>query len=81
MNVANSMNAKPGQIALSWLLQKGDFVVPIPGTTRRTHLEENIAAISIGLTKGDMAMLDECLTPDKIAGNRYADWIMETIDR
>jgi aryl-alcohol dehydrogenase-like predicted oxidoreductase len=80
-DIAAEHHAKPGQIALSWLLQKGDDIVPIPGTKRRTYLEENIAAADVALTATQMKTLDEALAADKISGPRYAPWIMATVDR
>ena len=79
--IAAAKNAKPGQIALAWLLRKGDDIVPIPGTKRRSYLEENVAAAAIALDPDEMAALDDALGPGKIAGPRYPDWMMETIDR
>jgi aryl-alcohol dehydrogenase-like predicted oxidoreductase len=79
--IAAAKGAKPGQIALAWLLHKGDDIVPIPGTKRRRYLEENVAAEAISLDPSDMEALGEALGPDKIAGPRYPDWVMETIDR
>jgi len=49
--IAERTNAKPGQVALAWLLQKGEDIVPIPGTKRRTYLEENTAAVSLKLER------------------------------
>jgi aryl-alcohol dehydrogenase-like predicted oxidoreductase len=79
--VAAAKGAKPGQIALAWLLHKGDDIVPIPGTKRRSYLEENVAAEAIRLDPADMSALDEALGPGKISGPRYPEWIMATIDR
>jgi aryl-alcohol dehydrogenase-like predicted oxidoreductase len=79
--IATAKHAKPGQIALTWLLHKGDDIVPIPGTKRRRYLEENVAAEAIRLDPADMEALDEALGPGKIAGPRYPDWMLETIDR
>jgi aryl-alcohol dehydrogenase-like predicted oxidoreductase len=78
---AAAKQAKPGQIALAWLLHKGDDIAPIPGTKRRRYLEENVAAEAISLDPADMEALDEALGPGKIAGPRYPDWMLETIDR
>ena len=80
-DVAAQKRAKPGQIALAWLLHKGDDIIPIPGTKRRTYLEENIAAAAIRLDPDQMKALDEALAPGTIAGPRYPEWIMATIDR
>jgi aryl-alcohol dehydrogenase-like predicted oxidoreductase len=79
--IAAAQHAKPGQIALAWLLHKGADIVPIPGTKRRSYLEENVAAATVQLDPTQMAALDDALAPGKILGPRYADWIMATIDR
>ncbi|MGR9172309.1 aldo/keto reductase [Rhizobium sp. KDH_Rht_773_N] len=80
-DMAAEKGVQPGQVALAWLLHKGEDIVPIPGTKRRTYLEENIAAASVRLDDGEMRRLDEALVTGTISGNRYADWIMATIDR
>ena len=74
--IAAANRAKLGQIALAWLLQKGDDLVPIPGTKRRKYLEENVAAENVQLDPLQMKVLDDALTPAKVSGQRYADWIM-----
>ena len=79
--VAAAYHAQPGQIALAWLLHKGDEIVPIPGTKRRKYLEENIAAASIQLNAGDMKQLDDALATGTVAGKRYPDRTMATVDR
>lgn len=79
--VAAVTHAKPAQIALAWLLNKGDDIVPIPGTKRRKYLEENVAAETVKLDPAQMKELDNALAPGKVSGQRYADWIMATIDR
>jgi aryl-alcohol dehydrogenase-like predicted oxidoreductase len=80
-DVAAAQHATLGQIALAWLLHKGDDIVPIPGTKRRKYLEENVAAESVQLDPAQMKVLDDALAPGKVSGKRYADWIMATIDR
>jgi len=72
---------KPGQIALAWLLHKGDDIVPIPGTKRRKYLEENVAAADVRLTRDEMATLDAALAPEKVAGPRYSEKAMAQVDR
>jgi aryl-alcohol dehydrogenase-like predicted oxidoreductase len=79
--IATAKNVKPGQVALAWILHKGDFIVPIPGTKRRKYLEENVAAATVQLDPAQMKVLDEPLAPGKVSGQRYADWIMATLDR
>jgi aryl-alcohol dehydrogenase-like predicted oxidoreductase len=79
--LARRKDATPGQIALAWLLHKGDDVVPIPGTKRRKYLEENIAAVAVELNPEEMAELDRALPPEKVAGPRYNERMMATVDR
>lgn len=79
--LAASKGATAGQIALAWLLQKGDDMVPIPGTKRRSYLEENIGAAAITLSAEEMAHLDEALAPGKVSGPRYNPATMAMIDR
>jgi aryl-alcohol dehydrogenase-like predicted oxidoreductase len=70
-----------GQIALAWLLQRGPDVVPIPGTKRRSYLEENVAADTIMLSAAEISVLDETLAPDQVSGPRYNERMMSTVDR
>ncbi len=79
--VAAKHGATPAQIALAWLLHKGDDIVPIPGTKRRKYLEENAGAASITLSADDMARLDAALRPEAIAGPRYNERAMGWVDR
>ena len=79
--IAERKNAKPGQVALAWLLHKGDDIVPIPGTKRRTYLEENIAAVSLRLDPEEVAELDHALPPEAISGPRYNEKLMAMVDR
>ena len=79
--IARDKQATPAQIALAWLLHKGDDVVPIPGTKRQSYLEENVGAAAIALSAADMKSLDAALAPEKVSGDRYASWIMPTVDR
>ncbi len=79
--IAKNKDATPGQIALAWLLQKGEDVVPIPGTKRRSYLEQNVAAVSIKLSAEEMGELDRSLSPSAIAGPRYNERMMALVDR
>jgi aryl-alcohol dehydrogenase-like predicted oxidoreductase len=63
----------PGQLALAWLVGRGADVVPIPGTKRRAYLQENVAALDVALSPGDIACLDELLPVGAAAGPRYED--------
>jgi aryl-alcohol dehydrogenase-like predicted oxidoreductase len=79
--IAERKKATPGQIALAWLLHKGDDIVSIPGTKRRTYLEENVAAAGVKLEPGEMAELDHALSPEAISGTRYNERMMALVDR
>ncbi len=79
--IASAKGVKPGQIALAWLLAKGDDIAPIPGTKRRSYLEENVAAAEIRLSADDVAALDAALPPGSIAGPRYTENQMAMVDR
>jgi aryl-alcohol dehydrogenase-like predicted oxidoreductase len=79
--IAERKSAEPGQIALAWLLHRGGDVVPIPGTKRRTYLEENAAAVGLKLDTEEMAELDHALSPEAISGPRYNDHMMSMVDR
>jgi aryl-alcohol dehydrogenase-like predicted oxidoreductase len=80
-DLAAQKNATPGQIALAWLLHKGGDIVPIPGTKRRTYLEENAVAASIVLTAAEMERLDAALPLGAVAGPRYNERGMAWVDR
>ena len=80
-DIAKEKKAKPGQLALAWLLHKGPSIVPIPGTKRRSYLEENIAAAMISLSPSEMKALDDALAPNKISGPRYTPTMMSMVDR
>jgi len=80
-NIADSIGAKPSQVALAWLLGKGDFIVPIPGTKRRKYLEENAGAVDVKLSADDMARLEAALRPEAVSGPRYNEKLMAWVDR
>jgi aryl-alcohol dehydrogenase-like predicted oxidoreductase len=80
-DLARRKDATPAQIALAWLLAKGDDIVPIPGTKRRTFLEENVGAADVNLTAAEVAALDTILPEGKAAGDRYAPELAKYIDR
>ena len=75
--LAVTKGCTPGQLALAWVLARGEDIVPIPGTKRRTYLEENLAAADVKLTAEDIAWLDDNV--GEPAGDRYAD--MGTVNR
>ena len=71
--IASDKGATPGQIALAWLLAKGDDIASIPGAKTRAHLEENVAAVNITLSADENARLDAALPPGATAGPRYGE--------
>jgi aryl-alcohol dehydrogenase-like predicted oxidoreductase len=79
--IAQRRGASPAQMALAWVLAKGNDIVPIPGTKRRKYLEENAAAADIKLTPAEVAELEEAVPQDGVAGERYAPQAMRAIDR
>ncbi|HWE43885.1 MAG TPA: aldo/keto reductase [Gemmatimonadaceae bacterium] len=79
--LAARKGVKPGQVALAWLLHKGPDIVPIPGTKRRTYLEENVAAADVRLSADEMRALDAALAPEKVSGPRYSAKAMAQVDR
>ncbi|MDP9126433.1 MAG: aldo/keto reductase [Pseudomonadota bacterium] len=79
--IAVSLGATAGQVALAWVLAQGDGIVPIPGTKRRKYLEENVAAAAIRLSPEVAAALGAALAPDKVQGERYSAERMATVDR
>src|SRR5438105_5956079 len=72
-DLAAAKGCTPAQLALAWVLSRGDDVVPIPGTKRRTYLEQNAAASAITLIEDELRELDEAFPPGAAAGPRYAD--------
>jgi aryl-alcohol dehydrogenase-like predicted oxidoreductase len=79
--LASEKGATPAQLALAWLLHRGDDIVPIPGTTKISRLEENAAAADIELSDADMAHLEEAAPLGAGAGERYAESGMRTVMR
>ena len=79
--IADRRGVKPGQLALAWVLAKGEDLVPIPGTKRRKYLEENTAAADIKLAAEDVAELEAAVPQEEIVGDRYAPSSLQAIDR
>jgi aryl-alcohol dehydrogenase-like predicted oxidoreductase len=73
-DIAESHGVTKGQVALAWLLAQWEGLVPIPGTKRRTYLEENLAAIDVVLSPQDIARLSEALPPGSASGLRYPEF-------
>jgi len=79
--IAQRKGVTPAQLALAWVLAKGEDLIPIPGTKRRKYLEENAAAVDIRLTSGEVTELEAAVPENEIAGERYAEAAMKAIDR
>jgi aryl-alcohol dehydrogenase-like predicted oxidoreductase len=78
--LAATKGCTPAQVALAWLLARGDDVVPIPGTTKAARLEENAGAAFIGLSAADLATLADAVPADAAAGDRYPEGMMALVD-
>ena len=79
--VASAKAATPAQIALAWLLAQGPDIVPIPGTKRRSYLEENAGAANIELTPADLEKLEAAAPRGVAKGARYLERMMSLLDR
>jgi aryl-alcohol dehydrogenase-like predicted oxidoreductase len=79
-SLAASAGCTPAQLSIAWVLSRGDHVVPIPGTTSFNHLEENFAAGSLDVPRDLLAEIDSLITPDAVAGARYAEATLAEVD-
>jgi aryl-alcohol dehydrogenase-like predicted oxidoreductase len=71
--IAERKKATPAQIALAWLLAQKPWIVPIPGTTKLSRLEENIGAVAVELTAADLRDIDSAASKIKVEGSRYPE--------
>ncbi len=78
--IAEAKGCTPGQLALAWVLAQGDDVVPIPGTKRRTYLEENVGALDVELDSADLDALAAAVPRDAVVGGRYHPSAMGSIN-
>jgi len=78
--IAREKGCTPAQLALAWLLARGNDIVPIPGTKQRARLEENAQAVGIALRKSDLARIDAVAPKGVAAGARYAETGMRLLD-
>ncbi|OHB25343.1 MAG: aldo/keto reductase [Desulfuromonadaceae bacterium GWB2_53_15] len=79
--IAGRKGITPGQLALAWVLARGDDIVPIPGTKRRTYLEENIAAGTVAISAAEMDEIAELLPRGAASGERYPAYMMAFLNR
>jgi aryl-alcohol dehydrogenase-like predicted oxidoreductase len=80
-DVATKRGVTPGQVAIAWLLARGPDVVPIPGSKKRPHLEENCGAADVTLGAQEITELDAALAAEKVSGPRYNPRQMTMVDR
>jgi len=79
--MAREKGCTASQLALAWLLAQGDDVIPIPGTKRRSYLEENVGAVAVELTADDLRRIDDVAPKGAAAGSRYPETMMALLDR
>jgi len=79
--LAKEKGCTPSQLALAWVLAQGKDVVPIPGTKRRTYLEDNVGALNVRLTAEDLRRIDEVFPSGVAAGLRYPEHMMSLVNR
>jgi aryl-alcohol dehydrogenase-like predicted oxidoreductase len=79
--MAAEKGCRPAQLALAWVLAQGEDIVPIPGTKRRKYLEENVAALNVGLTAEDLRQIDALAPKGVAAGARYPEAMMDLVNR
>jgi aryl-alcohol dehydrogenase-like predicted oxidoreductase len=73
--------ATPAQVALAWLLAQQAWIVPIPGTTKRHRLEENVGAVNVQLTADDLREIDQAAAQIEVRGARYPEHLMKLVGR
>ena len=78
---AEQRNATPAQIALAWLLAQKPWIAPIPGTTKRHRLEENLGAAQIQLTADDLRDIDRAESQIEVHGARYPEHLQKLVGR
>ena len=78
--IAEEKGCKPAQLALAWVLAQDKNIVPIPGTKRRKYLEDNVAALEVQLSAGDLRRIDEIFPAGAAAGLRYPEHMMERVN-
>jgi aryl-alcohol dehydrogenase-like predicted oxidoreductase len=79
--IAERKGITAGQLALAWVMAKGEDIVPIPGTKRRKYLEENAKAAEVRLSPAEVKELEAAVPEDAVAGERYAAPQLQAIDR
>lgn len=78
--IAKAKGVTPGQLALAWVLAQGKDIIPIPGTTKSKHLEENVGALQIELSPSDLAAIREIMPAGAVSGTRYPEAAMKMVN-
>ena len=78
--IARDKGVKPAQLALAWVLAQGEDIVPIPGTAKREHLEENLAALDITLSADELARIDAVAPKGVASGARYPEAALQHVN-
>jgi aryl-alcohol dehydrogenase-like predicted oxidoreductase len=79
--IANAKGVTTSQLALAWILARGEDVVPIPGTKRRKYLEQNAAAADVSLTEDELRQIEQVFPHDAASGPRYPEAMMASVNR
>ena len=79
--IAAAKGCSAPQLALAWVLSRGEHVIPIPGTKRRRYLDENLGALAIELSAAESAEIDAAFPPDVAQGTRYTEAGMASVER
>ena len=79
-SIATDLDATPAQVALAWVLAQGEDIVPIPGTTKRHHLEQNLATLGLRLSDAHLASMREAAERHEVAGTRYPEPMMSQLE-
>jgi len=79
-SMAEAKGCTPAQLALAWVLAQGEDVIAIPGTKKRSRLDENLGALDVRLDEAELAAIDAAFPPDAASGKRYADGIMHMVN-
>jgi aryl-alcohol dehydrogenase-like predicted oxidoreductase len=78
--LAAEKGQRPSQLAIAWVLAKGKYIVPVIGARTRIQLEESLAAVRIDLSPAEVARIEEAIPASDVAGTRYGEQQMETLD-
>jgi aryl-alcohol dehydrogenase-like predicted oxidoreductase len=79
--MAAAKGCTPAQLALAWVMAQGDDIVPIPGTRHVRYLEDNVGALKVELSAGDLRKLDEVFPLGVAVGDRYTEQGMKSVNR